>query len=155
MNARDIVRAAVLVREAGEADLPGVLDLYVRSGLETGDGPDPEQARSILRRYAAYPDYRLYVANVGVELAGSFALLIMHKLGHGGQPAGVVDDVAVAPEWQRRGVGRVMMEHARERCAQAGCYKLALSSNSRRRKAHAFYRSLGFEAHGISFAVRP
>ena len=48
-----------------------------------------------------------------------------------------------------------MMEYARERCAQAGCYKLALSSNSRRRKAHAFYRSLGFEAHGVSFTVLP
>jgi GNAT superfamily N-acetyltransferase len=155
MNTRDIVRAAVMVREADEADLQGVLELYVRSGLETGPGPGPEQARAILRRYAAYPDYRLYVATVGAELAGSFALLIMHKLGHGGQCAGVVDDVAVAPEWQRRGVGRVMMEYARERCAQAGCYKLALSSNARRRKAHAFYRSLGFEAHGVSFAVRP
>lgn len=155
MSARDIVRAAVTVREAGEADLPEVLDLYVRSGLETGAGPDPGQARAILRRYAAYPDYRLYVASVGLEMAGSFALLIMHKLGHGGQPAGVVDDVAVAPEWQRRGVGRVMMEYARERCAQAGCYKLALSSNSRRRKAHDFYRALGFEAHGVSFTVRP
>lgn len=155
MNARDIVRAAVTVREAGEADLPGILDLYRRAGLEAGTGPGLEQARAILRRCAAYPDYGLYVATIGAELAGSFALLIMHKLGHGGQPAGVVDDVAVAPEWQRRGVGRLMMEFARERCAQAGCYKLALSSNARRRKAHAFYRSLGFEAHGISFAVRP
>jgi ribosomal protein S18 acetylase RimI-like enzyme len=40
--------------------------------------------------------------------------------------------------------------YARER----GCYKLTLSSNSGRPAAHAFYRALGFEQHGLSFHVQ-
>ena len=48
-----------------------------------------------------------------------------------------------------------MMEHARGECRIAGCYKLALSSNERRRDAHAFYETLGFERHGVSFAIKP
>ena len=36
-----------------------------------------------------------------------------------------------------------------------GCYKLALSSNRRRERAHAFYESLGFERHGVSFVIDP
>jgi GNAT superfamily N-acetyltransferase len=48
-----------------------------------------------------------------------------------------------------------MMEHARELAREAGCYKLALSSNQRRVQAHAFYERLGFERHGVSFVVTP
>jgi GNAT superfamily N-acetyltransferase len=48
-----------------------------------------------------------------------------------------------------------MMEFARSRCREAGCYKMALSSNLERDAAHAFYDTLGFERHGYSFRVRP
>ena len=40
-----------------------------------------------------------------------------------------------------------------ERCREKDCYKLVLSSNARRERAHAFYESLGFERHGFSFRV--
>jgi GNAT superfamily N-acetyltransferase len=61
--------------------------------------------------------------------------------------------VAVAPHWQRRGIGRAMIRQAIEFCRAKGCYKLALSSNVRRGPAHAFYESLGFRRHGYSFTV--
>jgi GNAT superfamily N-acetyltransferase len=61
---------------------------------------------------------------------------------------------AVLPSRQGQSIGRAMMEHAREACRQAGCYKLALSSNLRREDAHRFYDSLGFERHGFSFVTR-
>jgi GNAT superfamily N-acetyltransferase len=65
----------------------------------------------------------------------------------------VVEDVAVLPSMQGKGIGRVMMEHARSECRRAGCYKLALSSNLKRTDAHRFYDSLGFERHGFSFVT--
>jgi len=52
-----------------------------------------------------------------------------------------------------RGVGRAMMRFAMERCADAGCYKMALSTNLRREGAHHFYAALGFAQHGLSFSV--
>ena len=48
-----------------------------------------------------------------------------------------------------------MMRFALDRCRAKGCYKLALSSNAKRERAHAFYESLGFERHGYSFRVGP
>jgi len=43
------------------------------------------------------------------------------------------------------------MEYAVARAKEAGCYKIGLSSDKRRKEAHRFYRSLGFkaEAHGF------
>jgi GNAT superfamily N-acetyltransferase len=46
-----------------------------------------------------------------------------------------------------------MMKDAMRRAAQAGCYKLALSSGLHRPEAHRFYEALGFRKHGHSFVV--
>jgi GNAT superfamily N-acetyltransferase len=84
---------------------------------------------------------------------GTFALLIMRNLAHCGAPSGIVEDVVVDEGARGRGVGRRMMEYARARCREEGCYKLVLSSNVSRTDAHRFYESLGFRRHGYSFAV--
>lgn len=59
----------------------------------------------------------------------------------------------VAPGRQGQGIGRQMMAHAVQQARAAGCYKLALSSNAKRVAAHAFYESLGFAQHGLSFVI--
>ena len=87
-------------------------------------------------------------------MVGTYCLILVQKLGKRGTPAGVVEDVAVLPGRQGRGIGRAMMEHALAECRRAGCYKLALSSNLVREEAHRFYESLGFEKHGYSFVTR-
>jgi hypothetical protein len=38
-------------------------------------------------------------------------------------------------------------------CRKHGCYKIVISSNFKRPKAHAFYESLGFKRHGYSFRL--
>ena len=145
----------LLIREAGEVDLAGVLRLYAQPGLDDGEVLDENDARAVYRRFGRYPNYRLFVAELDGAIAGTFALLIMDNLAHRGAPSGVVEDVVVAAEHQGGGIGRRMMEHARSLCREAGCYKMALSSNLKREPAHAFYRSLGFEQHGYSFRVQP
>jgi GNAT superfamily N-acetyltransferase len=148
--------AGLHVREAQESDLPEILKIYAQPGLDDdGSGLTVEEARARYQRFRCYPSYRLFVAVQDGQVAGTFALLIMDNLAHHGAPSAVVEDVAVRPDMQGRGVGRRMMEFARERCREAGCYKMALSSNLKRAGAHAFYDSLGFERHGYSFRIRP
>jgi GNAT superfamily N-acetyltransferase len=45
------------------------------------------------------------------------------------------------------------MESALNYAKEKGCYKMSLSSNLRREKAHQFYESLGFKKHGFSFLM--
>jgi GNAT superfamily N-acetyltransferase len=143
------------VREAAESDLPAVLGLYAQPELDGAWTLPIDAARETFRRILAYPDYRLYVAEVDGRVIGTFTLIVMENLSHRGAPSALVESVAVAPEWQSRGIGAAMMEHARGRCRARGCYKMALSSNLRRERAHAFYDRLGFERHGYSFRVAP
>lgn len=140
------------IREASASDLPAVLALY-RAALEDEEILSPAAARRLFARMRSYPDYSLYVAREGRRVVGTFALLIMDNLGHAGTPSAIVEDVAVAPDRQGRGIGRRLMAFALARARRAGCYKLALSSNAKRRAAHRFYESLGFKRHGYSFVA--
>jgi len=143
----------VSCRAASKADLPGVLRLYAQPELDDGDVLPVAEAERIFERMATYPDYRLYVALCDGSIVGTFALLIMDNLAHLGAPSAIIEDVAVAPDWQGHGIGTAMMQHALSICRKKGCYKAALSSNLRRERAHAFYDALGFERHGYSFRV--
>ena len=142
----------MLLRPATEADLPAVLELY-RTALEDPKILSLEAATALFQKMQMYPDYVLYVAETEAGLVGTFALLVMDNLGHFGTPSGVVEDVAVRPDQQGRGIGKKMMEFALDRCREKGCYKLTLSSNLRRTDAHRFYESLGFRKHGFSFLM--
>ena len=133
--------------------MPAVLGLYAQRELDDAAVLALDQAEVIFKRMQGYPDYRLYVAEADGQVVGTFALLVMDNLGHLGAPSGLVEDVAVDPAWQKRGVGKTMMRCAVERCREKGCYKLSLSSNLKRRHAHTFYQSLGFQRHGYSFCM--
>jgi GNAT superfamily N-acetyltransferase len=145
--------APVLVRPASAADVAGVLALYAQPDLDDGNVLPIDQAVALFERFGRYPDYTLFVAEQDHAIVGSFALLVMDNLGHLGAPSGIVEDVVVAPARQSDGIGAAMMRFAMERCREKGCYKLVLSSNAKRVRAHAFYESLGFERHGFSFRI--
>ena len=112
-----------------------------------------DQAAVIPRRMATYPDHAVYVATGDDRVVGTFALLIMDNLAHLGAPSAVVEDVVVDERHRGRGIGRALMTFAIDHARARGCYKLALSSNTARPAAHAFYRALGFQQHGLSFAI--
>ena len=146
-------QAKLLIRPAAAADLEKVLALYAQPEFDAGDVLPLETAKRLWQRFADYPDYTLYVAERAADVVGSFALLVMHNLGHLGAPSAIVEDVVVAPAFQRHGIGKAMMQFAIDRCREKGCYKLMLSSNAKREDAHAFYESLGFVRHGFSFRI--
>ncbi|MDO9251967.1 MAG: GNAT family N-acetyltransferase [Hydrogenophaga sp.] len=147
---------SLLIREATEADLPGVLALYGQSGLDNDAVLTVAQAREVFQQFARYPSYRLFVACEPAfpdSVIATYALLVMHNLAHCGAPSAIAEDVVVHPQRQGLGIGRQLMAHAIEQAREAGCYKLALSSNARRQAAHTFYESLGFQRHGLSFVI--
>lgn len=143
------------LREATVGDLPEVLALYAQPELGNGQILSVADAARIYAEFARYPNYRLFVACEAEKVIGTYALLVMHNLAHRGTPSAIVEDVVVAGSSREIRIGRKMMEHAKEKAREAGCYKLALSSNRKRIGAHAFYESLGFARHGFSFVIEP
>jgi GNAT superfamily N-acetyltransferase len=143
----------LLFREASASDLSAVLNLLAQPDLDDGNVLPLPDAQHIVERMARYPNYKIYVAVGESRVVGTFALLIMDNLGHRGAPSAIIEDVAVDPALHRQGIGRAMMKYALQLASENGCYKLVLSSNLKREKAHAFYDSLDFERHGYSFRI--
>ena len=147
----------VLIRQATVEDLPDVLSLYAQPDMDNNKVTSLENAKELFEQFRQYPKYHLYVAcypNADNKIVGTFALLVMHNIGHQGSPSAIVEDVVVSSSHQSQTIGSEMMMHAMDLARQAGCYKLALSSNQKRQRAHAFYESLGFDKHGYSLQIK-
>lgn len=143
------------MREVTPADVPALLALYAAAGISGAQAFTVAEATQHLQKLAGYPFYRVFVATLDGQVVGTYEFLLMDNMAKGGAKSAVVEDVAVDPGVQKRGIGRTMMAHARAVAKAHGAYKLALSSNLRRTQAHAFYASLGFAQHGVSFLVEP
>ncbi|MEJ5285327.1 MAG: GNAT family N-acetyltransferase [Brevinematia bacterium] len=140
----------MLIREAIESDIETILSLY--SSLEDKDeGLSKEKAIEIFEKMKTYPYHKVYVVENEGKIVGTFVLTILDYFAHNGKRAGVLEDVVVDERERSKGIGKLMLNFAIEECRKNNCYKLALSSNIKRERAHSFYEKNGFKLHGYSF----
>jgi GNAT superfamily N-acetyltransferase len=147
------VRAHVLVRPAGPADLAALLGLYDELAEDRPESlpADREDAGRLLAAISTREGRALLVAVVGGLTVGTADLLVSPNLTHGGRPWAIVENVVVAAGARRQGVGRALIEDVVRRCESAGCYKIQLLSRRHRHAAHSFYESVGFRVTAEGF----
>lgn len=140
------------IRMATLEDLPTLIQLH--SEMDEVPPLPLEQAQQIFNKMSKVPDYQSYIALKNDEPVGTFSLLFVPTLMHRGfEKFALLDAVVVKAAYRSRGIGKVMIQEALKMSAAAGCYKVTLSSNLKRTRAHAFYQSLGFKQHGWSFSL--
>lgn len=147
-----------VVRAAIESDIPRILELYRQLAItaapaEQKPKPSLKDYRRVFDRIAAVSGLELLVAEEEGEVAGSLVLFIAPNLSHNGLPWALVENVIVDQKYRRQGMGQRLMDYAIARAKKAGCYRIGLSSDKRRKDAHRFYRSLGFEASSHGFRL--
>lgn len=92
-------------------------------------------------------DAPTYVAERAGRVVGMVTLCVYTTLT--GAKA-YLDHLVVAPESQRSGIGRALMEYAIGRAKDAGASRVDLTARASKQAAHALYRSLGFELRETS-----
>ena len=101
------------------------------------------------------PEYYIYLAYLDRLAIGTFSLIFLPTIIYPGfHKSAILDVVAIHSNYRGRGWGSKMVQKALEISADAGCYKVSLSSNLKRDRAHKFYQSLGFRQHGLSFSYQ-
>ena len=147
-----------IVRLATEGDVPRILDLYRQLAITTSQAdqhqnPSLDDCQRVFAKINTFPGHELLVAEDKGEVVGTLVLLIVPNLSHEARSWALVENIIVDKRYQRQGIGRLLMNYAIGKAKEAGCYKIELSSNKRRKEAHKFYRSLGFEASSHGFRL--
>lgn len=139
----------VAIREATAADLDVVLRLLADDDLRKADISLAPADRAIYEAAFAVidanPHDAVIVGHLGDELVATFQLTFLPGLTRRGQWRAQVENVRVASSRRGTGIGRQMMAWAIERARERGCGLVQLTTDKRRNRAQAFYRSLGFE----------
>jgi GNAT superfamily N-acetyltransferase len=143
----------IIVRQALEKDIPRILELYRQLSFHPEDFhmPPVHEVGKVFRQMGQYPGFYLLVAEDAGQVVGTSVLAVLPGFAHGTSPFAVVEYVVVDEAYRSRGIGKLLMESVIALAKEAGCYKIMLTSDVRRERAHKFYKSLGFEpsAHGF------
>jgi GNAT superfamily N-acetyltransferase len=104
-----------------------------------------------LRRIAQSGADRLVVAELNGSVAGLAALHVSLSIEYD-EPAAKLSAIVVDQAHRRRGVGEALVIEMEREARVRGCCLVFVTSAARRKDAHAFYRSLGFQETGRRFA---
>jgi len=108
----------------------------------------PEQAQAVFDRRP--PNQFTFVALSAGRVVGTASLFIDQKFIHGGGRVGHIEDVAIATDFQRRGIGTELVKFASERARTDGCYKVILHCAA---SLSPFYARIGFRDCNIGMRL--
>ena len=128
-----IVVPGITIRSYGAADEAAVVRLWRSCDLTT---PANDPQHDIRLKVAFQPDLFL-VATLGADVIGT---VMAGWDGH----RGWINYLAVAPQAQRRGIGRDLMATAEARLRALGCGKINLQVRGSTANVVAFYERIGF-----------
>ena len=152
--------AALTIREARRDDVPALVALFAADDLGGhGDTSDPAALplyMSAFDRIAASANDRLYVAEFGGEVVGTFQTTLITSMTGRGATSMKIEAMQTRADLRGQGIGAAMIGFAVERAREAGAASVQLTSNLKRQDAHRFYRRLGFiQSHaGFKLALK-
>ncbi|MEL6324660.1 MAG: GNAT family N-acetyltransferase [Pseudomonadota bacterium] len=143
----------VHIRPAATNDVDALLDLYVH--LSPDDARcAPELARESLERLALFPGSAILVGFYGDAMVVSCTLVVIPNLTRAGTPYALIENVVTDKGYRGRGFGTAILAAATGRAWAFGCYKVMLSTGSKRPETLAFYERAGFEQSRTGFQIR-
>jgi GNAT superfamily N-acetyltransferase len=146
------------IRLAEERDVPRIVELYCEltisdSEVEHTRNPSPADYQLIFAEIRADRRQKLFVAEVCGEVVGTIVLLVVPNLSHNGTPWAFLENLIVTKRHRKKGLGRMLLEHAVGLARKSGCHMVELCSDVRRQEAHKLYDSMGFEAQAHCFRL--
>ncbi len=124
----------MLIRQYSADNENAIIELWQRCGL-TRPWNDPR--KDIARKLKVNPELFLVGFVNGKVAASAVAGYEGHR--------GWVNYLAVDPDFQRKGLGRQMMQNVEQALAQTGCPKVNIQVRTGNLNAIEFYKNLGYK----------
>ena len=129
------------IRTIQEEDYPEVADIW-RNVLEI---PVTDECLSETYKKMSGDDrYTTFVAEADGKIVGLVTMVTAMAIGH---PNGYtkINGLGVLPEYQNRGIGRMLLKKTEQQAMENGTRYLGLASGFMREEAHAFYEHMGYK----------
>jgi ribosomal protein S18 acetylase RimI-like enzyme len=120
-----------------------LLDMYSRSEFGDGQPLDPSVKSSLIDGLIAHGRARVYLAYEG-EVPAGLAICFVGFSTFKARPLLNVHDLAVAPEFRGRGVGKALLDAVADDARRLGYCKVTLEVRADNATALELYRRAGF-----------
>ena len=130
---------------AKSADLPRLVELLgMLFESEAEFAANPEKQRAGLQAIPADPmKGTVLVACDGRQVVAMASLLYTVSTAEGGKAA-LFEDLVVAPEHRKRGIGQALLKHVVAEARKEGVLRITLLTDMQNERAQAMYRRAGF-----------
>jgi ribosomal protein S18 acetylase RimI-like enzyme len=137
---------SIAIDLATDEDVPRLADLLgLLFAQEAEFVADQEKQRRALRAVVSDASIgRIYVVREGADLVAMVSLLYTVSSAEGGKAAWL-EDLVVRPDRRGRGIGRTLLGHVAAQARADGVLRITLLTDPDNERAHALYRSFGFE----------
>lgn len=131
----------ITIREIESADYKAVAAIW-RDVLEIPSATDEVTAKTY-EQMKRDSRYHTYVAEADGRIAGLVTAVEVIAIGY---PNGYIkmNGLGVLPEFQRQGIGRMLMERVERLAVEHGADAIGLASGFKRTGAHEFYERMGY-----------
>ena len=148
---------APVIRPAKVSDLPEIVRLLAEDDI-VGDREKPTDPLSQCYHNAfasieADANNELIVAELDGRVIGTIQITYIPYIIFQGNKRALFEALIVSEDMRGNGIGTALMEWCIDRARQRGCRIVELASNKKRKRAHVFYKRLGFEMSHEGFKL--
>ena len=137
----------MIIRDARRADVPQIVALLADDPLGAArEGAEMSRYLAAFDAIEVNPMHQLIVAENGGAVVGCCQVTILTGLSRGGARRALVEAVRVAKPLRGQGIGARLMAECELRARAAGAEMMQLTTDKSRKRAHKFYKSLGYRA---------
>jgi GNAT superfamily N-acetyltransferase len=133
------------IARAGRNDIDDLVPLFDGYRQFYGQRSDPPAARAFLSERIERDESVIYLAYTGPREAAGFTQLYPSFSSVSLKPLWILNDLFVRPGVRRGGVGRALLERARQHALETGAKGLVLSTGVANKSAQTLYESCGWQ----------
>jgi len=130
------------INRVGRNDLPELAVLFREL---TGNEQNVLKLEENFIRIEQNDDYIILGAYIDGELAGSLMGIICLDFVDECSPFMLIENVIVSEKFRGQGIGRELMAKIESIAVERGCSYIIFVSGSKRKEAHKFYESIGYD----------
>ncbi|MDN3275157.1 GNAT family N-acetyltransferase [Frankia sp. RB7] len=149
---------SVSIRPARREDVPAIVamlaDDHLGRARERVEDPLPLLYYQAFERVERDQNLTLVVAESEGRVVGCLQLAVLAGISSQGGLRGLLEDVRVASDCRRRGIGEQLVQWAIAEAKTRGCNLVELLTHQSRVDAQRFYKRLGFSLSHAGMTVR-